>query len=189
MRTTEVCEPGFGTKRPDGPRHVGCCVTADLQIRRFLCGPPDPFRTVRDLGLVSPGCPGGSGSSESRSSVWLPAWLPGADPRPSAFRPDISSVGTGRSHSGSRPHDGPRAHSAIPRVLRDQGALHEYQLGKSVASPVPSRADPLTCGSVDALTGERPWLSAGAPLNTAMALDRRVANDGRRDRHQLRLPI
>ena len=32
--------------------------------------------TVRDLGLVCPGCSCGSGASEGCSSVWLPAWLP-----------------------------------------------------------------------------------------------------------------
>jgi len=45
-----------------------------------MCGHSDPFRTVRDLGLVSPGCPGGSGSSEGCSSAWLPAWLPAVRP-------------------------------------------------------------------------------------------------------------
>jgi len=35
-----------------------------------------PVRFSRDLGLVSPGCPCGSGVSECCSSVWLPAWLP-----------------------------------------------------------------------------------------------------------------
>ena len=55
----------------------------DLLIRRFLCGHPDPFRSVRDLGLVSPGCTSGSGTSEGCSSVWLPAWLPArAAPQP-----------------------------------------------------------------------------------------------------------
>jgi hypothetical protein len=49
-------------------------------IRRFLYRRPDPFGTVRDLGLVSPCCPGGFGSSEGRSSAWLPAWLPAARP-------------------------------------------------------------------------------------------------------------
>jgi len=48
----------------------------NLLIRRFPSGRPDPFRTVRNLGLVSPGCPCRSGSSEGCSSVWLPAWLP-----------------------------------------------------------------------------------------------------------------
>src|SRR5690242_1109157 len=36
-----------------------------LLIRRFLCEHPDLFRSVRDLGLVSLGCPGGSGSSRT----------------------------------------------------------------------------------------------------------------------------
>lgn len=47
-----------------------------LLIRRFPRGRPDTFRTVRDLGLVSPGCPGESGISGGCSTVWLPAWLP-----------------------------------------------------------------------------------------------------------------
>ena len=45
-------------------------------IRRYQRGRPVPFRSVRDLGLVSPGCPHGSGASRGCSSVWLPAWLP-----------------------------------------------------------------------------------------------------------------
>jgi hypothetical protein len=49
---------------------------ANLLICRYPCGRPDPFRSVRDLGLVSPGCPDRSGASEGCSSVWLPAWLP-----------------------------------------------------------------------------------------------------------------
>jgi len=32
---------------------------SNLPIRRYLCGHPDPFRSVRDLGLVSLGCPAG----------------------------------------------------------------------------------------------------------------------------------
>jgi hypothetical protein len=53
----------------------------DLLIRRYPRGRPDPFRSVHDLGLVSVGCPGGSGASEGCSSVWLPVWLPAAPPR------------------------------------------------------------------------------------------------------------
>ena len=45
-------------------------------IRRFPCGRPVPFRTVRDLGRIAVGRPGTSGESGSRSSVWLPTWLP-----------------------------------------------------------------------------------------------------------------
>ena len=66
---------GFGGGHPHFHPHA-----PDLLICRFLCGHPDPFRTVRDLGLVSPGCTGGSGSSKGCSSAWLPAWLPDARP-------------------------------------------------------------------------------------------------------------
>src|SRR5271155_6064881 len=45
----------------------------DRLIRRYLCGHPDPFRTVRDLGRVSARCSGKSEESEGRSSAWLPA--------------------------------------------------------------------------------------------------------------------
>ena len=45
----------------------------NLQIRRFLYRRPALFRTVHDLGLVSYGCPGGSGAPEGCSSAWLPA--------------------------------------------------------------------------------------------------------------------
>jgi hypothetical protein len=60
---------------------LGGTRTPNLLIRRFLYRHPAPFKSVRDLGLVSPGCPGGSGTSEGCSSPWLPAWLPGADPQ------------------------------------------------------------------------------------------------------------
>ena len=45
-------------------------------IRRFLCGHPDPFRSVRDLGLAVAHCSHPSGELQGRSFVWLPAWLP-----------------------------------------------------------------------------------------------------------------
>ena len=59
---------------------------AHLLIRRFLYRHPAPFKSVRDLGLVTARCPCASGTSEGCSSPWLPASLPGADPRPSAFQ-------------------------------------------------------------------------------------------------------
>ena len=46
-----------------------------LLIRSSMCGHPDPFRSVRDLGRVTIGCPGISGESRSRSSAWLPVVL------------------------------------------------------------------------------------------------------------------
>jgi hypothetical protein len=45
-------------------------------IRSSMSGHPYPFRLVRDLGFVSPGCPGAFGASRGCLSVWLPAWLP-----------------------------------------------------------------------------------------------------------------
>ena len=57
----------------------------DLQIRRFPCGHPRLFRSVRDLTGVPVGCPQEFGEPGSRSSVWLPAWLPAAR-RPGARR-------------------------------------------------------------------------------------------------------
>ena len=50
----------------------------DLLFRRYPCGHPDPFRSVRDLGRVPARCPRESEEVEGRSSPWLPAWLPAA---------------------------------------------------------------------------------------------------------------
>ena len=44
-----------------------------LLIRRYLCGYPDPFRSVRDLGRVPARCSRQSGEPECRPSAWLPA--------------------------------------------------------------------------------------------------------------------
>jgi hypothetical protein len=84
---------------------LNCNPNCNLQIRSSMCGHPDPFRSVRDLGLVPARCSGESGISESRSPRWLPAWLPvseglphrSACRGPSAFRPDISPVGVDRA--------------------------------------------------------------------------------------------
>ena len=48
----------------------------DLQIRSSMCGHPDPFRSVRDLGRILVGCSYPSGTSQGRSPGWLPAWFP-----------------------------------------------------------------------------------------------------------------
>jgi len=45
-------------------------------IRRYPRRCPDPFRSVRALGRAPVGRPLRSGETGSRSSVWLPAWLP-----------------------------------------------------------------------------------------------------------------
>jgi hypothetical protein len=51
-------------------------VPVHLLIRSSMCGRPDRFRSVRDLGRVPArrSCP--FGIPESRSPRWLPAWLP-----------------------------------------------------------------------------------------------------------------
>jgi hypothetical protein len=54
------------------PAPAGSAIGTRRLFRRYLRGHPDPFRSVRDLGLVSAGCPGGSGATEGCSSVWLP---------------------------------------------------------------------------------------------------------------------
>jgi hypothetical protein len=59
---------------------IGRTRTSNLLIRSSMCGHPDPFRSVRDLGLVSLGCPRGSGASRGCSSVWLPSVAPKAEP-------------------------------------------------------------------------------------------------------------
>jgi hypothetical protein len=48
-------------------------------------------------GSSLPSCPDRSGAPEGCSSVWLPAWLPGDDPRPSAFQVVSWSVTNCRS--------------------------------------------------------------------------------------------
>ena len=67
----EASYGGFGGGHPPFLPHA-----SDLQIRSSMCGRPDPFRSVRDLGRVPVGCLWKSGESRCRSSVWLPAWLP-----------------------------------------------------------------------------------------------------------------
>jgi hypothetical protein len=64
---------------------LGGTRTPNLLIRRFQCGRPDPSRSVRDLGLIFPGRPAASGSSEGCASVWLQAWLPSPAPRANAL--------------------------------------------------------------------------------------------------------
>ena len=57
---------------------LGGTRTPNLLIRRYLCGRPGPFISVRDLGCVCGRCSYDSVELEGRSSSWLPAWLPAA---------------------------------------------------------------------------------------------------------------
>jgi hypothetical protein len=56
---------------------LGGTRTPNLLIRSSMCGRPDPFRPVRDLGCVSARCSFSSGFPGGCSSWWLPGWLPG----------------------------------------------------------------------------------------------------------------
>ena len=56
---------------------LGGTRTPNLLSRRFQCGRPDPFRSVRDLGRFTVHCSLESGFPRNRPSGWLPAWLPG----------------------------------------------------------------------------------------------------------------
>jgi hypothetical protein len=47
--------------------------------RSSMCGHPDPFRSVRDLGRVPARCSSSSGFPEGCSPRWLPVWLPAAE--------------------------------------------------------------------------------------------------------------
>jgi hypothetical protein len=70
--TLGVPGPPYGTST-SGPRLADPAGPAYHLIRRYPYRRPDPFRSVRDLGLISPRFPGVSGASEGRSSAWLPA--------------------------------------------------------------------------------------------------------------------
>ena len=97
----------------------------NLLIRRYLCGRPDPFRSVRDLGLVSPGCPARSGSSEGCcSSVWLPAWLP----LPSPPRARLMVFKSIRGSPGRRRCDQHHWRSRLDRKARSSRIYPAYRL-------------------------------------------------------------
>ena len=59
-----------------GPHRRSMKSEPSLQIRSSMCGYPDRFRSVRDLGLVPARCSCESGFPEGCPSGWLPAWLP-----------------------------------------------------------------------------------------------------------------
>ena len=81
-----------------------------------MCGHPDPFRSVRDLGCVPARCSCSSGFPEGCSPLWLPAWLP---------RRRVNGSGGGKPHlsnlcilpAWSRSRIFPAAR-IIPRIFR-----------------------------------------------------------------------
>ena len=103
-----------------------------LLIRRFPRGHPDSFKTVRDLGLVSPGCPGESVTSGGcsfvwlqRGSHWLNAWHLGARVLVVAMLTARTVQGMARVRSG-RARPGPRSLAGVPAGLQDQACLRVY---------------------------------------------------------------
>jgi hypothetical protein len=86
---------------PPCPRIAASSSRPHLQIRRYLRGDPNPFRSVRDLGLVPARCSGESGISEIRSSRWLPAWLPVGEGLPDRLACRVRS-GNEAGHNPSR---------------------------------------------------------------------------------------
>ena len=114
----------------------GATCTSDLLFRRFLCGHLDPFRTVRDLGLVSLGCPGGSATSEGCSSVWLPAWLPAVRGVRGQPVPDLFA-GTIGQHDQDRLGEAERLRHGYPQhaVAHDHGTGGVAQEGTVGLAP------------------------------------------------------
>ena len=79
--------------------------TPNLLIRSSMCGHPDPFRSVRDLGRVPGRCSSPSGIPIGRSPRWLPAWLPVAEDLADWFGcygPSANEAGHIPSWRGSR---------------------------------------------------------------------------------------
>ena len=70
-------------------RQPSCPQVVSLLIRSSMCGYPDPFRTVRNLGCVPACCSCSSGFPECCPPRWLPAWLP---------RMRVHASGGGRPH-------------------------------------------------------------------------------------------
>jgi hypothetical protein len=119
---------GFGGGHPHFHPHA-----PDLLIRRFLCGHPDPFRTVHDLGLVSSGCPGGSGAPKGCSSPWLPAWLPGDDsvtPWSSSPSPDLFPATWPRPVLSQAPPPNPIAAEPDGRRVLSRGGVADHEAAR-----------------------------------------------------------
>jgi hypothetical protein len=109
----------------------------DLLIRRFLYRHPDPFRSVRGLGLVNARCPGESGAVEDCSSPWLPAddsvtpWS--SSPSPGLFpatrpRPVLAQALPRTRLLPNRTADGFCQGAAQPITSDAAGALDRFRL-------------------------------------------------------------
>ena len=87
-------------------RQPSCPQILSLLIRSSMCGHPNPFRSVRDLGPVPVRCSRPSGMPEGRSSRWLPAWLPVSEGLAAWFaRHGPSAFQAGRIRSWQEPSE------------------------------------------------------------------------------------
>ena len=81
-----------------------------------MCGHPDPFRSVRNLGRVPVRCSSSYGFPKGCSPRWLPAWLPRRCAHGSGGgHPDLSNLST--LPAWTRSLISPRA-EIIPRIFR-----------------------------------------------------------------------
>jgi hypothetical protein len=116
----------------------------DLLIRRYLCGRPAPFRSVRDLRLVPARCSGESGAPEGCSSPWLPAddsvtpWslspspglFPATWPRPVLSRaPPPNPIAAGPDGKRVLSRGGVADHEVTPKAPLTGSGCREYSCG------------------------------------------------------------
>jgi hypothetical protein len=96
----------------------------DLLIRRFPYGHPDPFRSVRYLGLAAARCSHPSGELPARSTVWLPAWLPAASHK----SPLVLVLGRSSLDGSARPRTATKSatYGQLPAHLLRRDHLQPY---------------------------------------------------------------
>ena len=144
----------------DGSEHgaLGGTRTPNLLIRSSMCGHPDPFRSVRDLGRVPVRCSSSYGFPKGCSPRWLPAWLPkearsrlrrrqttSFESACSACSDSITHLPRGRDHSAHIPDHGNFRRDRLgfagdgPRPVRAGSSLAPWFLtGVSAVAPGPS---------------------------------------------------
>jgi len=103
---------------------LGGTRTPNLQIRRFPYGHPDPFRSVRYLGLAAARCSHPSGELRARSTVWLPAWLPAAGHK----SPLVLVLGRSSLDGSARPRTATKSatYGQLPAHLLRRAHLQSY---------------------------------------------------------------
>ena len=95
-----------------------------LLIGRFPYGHPDPFRSVRYLGLAAARCSHPSGELPARSTVWLPAWLPAASHK----SPLVLVLGRSSLDGSARPGTATKSatYGQLPAHLLRRAHLQPY---------------------------------------------------------------